>query len=301
MEYEIKCLAGLDREDYEQVLRLERECERADKIAFKLELDYKKNAYEHAPRGQSGELNDFIAFADGQAVGYIGLCDFGGPDALPEVTGMVHPNYRRRGIFSALHAYASGELARRGRKNALLLCDRRSANGHAFLERIGSAYKSCEVEMYLDQSATLRDADEPLGISLRKAVNADAGELRRMDAIFWNEPEPPAEDAKRLPEEEEKRGVTAYLAQKDGAIVGKINLQQSESGVSGIYGFGVLKEHRGKGYGRAILLTALKKLKEAGAKDVLLQVVPENERALNLYKSCGFQETSVMDYYEWTL
>lgn len=301
MEYEVKSFAGLDGEACEQVLRLERECERAEKIALKLELDYKRNAYKLAPRGGSGGLNDFIAFADGQAAGYIGICDFGGPNALPEITGMVHPDYRRRGIFFALHKHVSGELKRRGCKSALLLCDRRSANGHAFLERIGSAYKSCEVEMYLDQNAALPKADEAFGLSLRKAVNADARELGRMDAMFWNGPEPSEVDAKNLPEEEEKRGVTTYLALKDGAVIGKINLQQGEKGICGVYGFGVLKEHRGKGYGKAILLMALKKLKEEGAKEILLQVVPENERALNLYKSCGFQETSVMDYYEWTL
>ena len=70
------------------------------------------------------------------------------------------------------------------------------------------------------------------------------------------------------------------------------------SDVGGIYGLGVLPEHRGKGFGRAILMMAVEKLKEANAREIKLQVVTENSNALNLYKSCGFVETSIMDYYE---
>ena len=72
----------------------------------------------------------------------------------------------------------------------------------------------------------------------------------------------------------------------------------SDSGTGGIYGLGVLPEFRGKGFGRAILTFGVEKLKDANATEVMLQVAAENGTALNLYKSCGFQETSVMDYFE---
>jgi ribosomal protein S18 acetylase RimI-like enzyme len=50
--------------------------------------------------------------------------------------------------------------------------------------------------------------------------------------------------------------------------------------------------------GRALLLEAIEKLKDANADKIMLQVEAKNAKALSLYKSCGFQETSVMDYYE---
>jgi ribosomal protein S18 acetylase RimI-like enzyme len=87
-----------------------------------------------------------------------------------------------------------------------------------------------------------------------------------------------------------------YLAEKDRQVVGKVHLQISAA-VSGIYGLGVLPEYRGKGLGRAILLRAIEKLKEAESNAIMLQVAAENATALSLYKSCGFQETSVMDYF----
>ncbi len=92
--------------------------------------------------------------------------------------------------------------------------------------------------------------------------------------------------------------MTIYLAESEEEIIGKVHLQVS-SGIGGIYGLGVLPEYRGKGYGRAILLKAVEKLKAVKAEQIMLQVAAENENALSLYKSCGFEEMSVMDYFEW--
>ena len=96
--------------------------------------------------------------------------------------------------------------------------------------------------------------------------------------------------------------MSIYLVEKDDCIIGKVHLQLI-NGIGGIYGLGVLPENRGKGFGRAILLNAIEKLKDAKAEKIMLQVAAENATALSLYKSCGFKETSVMDYFElgWAL
>lgn len=185
----------------------------------------------------------------------------------------------------------------------LLLCDKKSDSGHEFLNSFGALYKYSEFEMYL--------RDEHKGIAkellheiiLRKASNEDAGEVARQNAIYSSDrAEQEDKDAPAeillLPEEEEKRGMTIYLAESEEEIIGKVHLQVS-SGIGGIYGLGVLPEYRGKGYGRAILLKAVEKLKAVKAEQIMLQVAAENEKALSLYKSCGFEETSVMDYFEW--
>ncbi|WP_366510028.1 GNAT family N-acetyltransferase [Clostridium sp. CF011] len=51
-----------------------------------------------------------------------------------------------------------------------------------------------------------------------------------------------------------------------------------------MYGFGVLPEHRGNGYGRDILLSSIEKLKEKNSKNIMLQVSVKNKNALK--KSC---------------
>jgi ribosomal protein S18 acetylase RimI-like enzyme len=140
------------------------------------------------------------------------------------------------------------------------------------------------------------------GVSLRKAANADAREVARQNAIYFEvrrdrESEEADFEHTILPEEEEKRGMTIYIAEKDRQIIGKVHLQLIHC-IGGIYGLGILPEYRGRGLGRALLLEAIEKLKDANADKIMLQVEAKNAKALGLYKSCGFRETSVMDYYE---
>jgi len=42
---------------------------------------------------------------------------------------------------------------------------------------------------------------------------------------------------------------------------------------------------------------SIEKLIEMGAERVILQVDTDNGNALNLYKSCGFEDENVMSYY----
>lgn len=57
-----------------------------------------------------------------------------------------------------------------------------------------------------------------------------------------------------------------------------------------VAGIGVLKEHRRKGIGSALLIEGLKHLKSKGLKEALLGVNAENEPALNLFRKYGFQD-----------
>jgi len=66
-----------------------------------------------------------------------------------------------------------------------------------------------------------------------------------------------------------------------------------------VFGFGVLPEFRGRGYGREILRDMLFIMAESGhLKRLLLEVACENRKALGLYQSCGFRETAVYNYYK---
>src|ERR1700686_3209737 len=50
------------------------------------------------------ETNDFLYYANGQLVGYLEADSYGGKEK--ELTGMVHPDFRRQGIFTTLFAAA---------------------------------------------------------------------------------------------------------------------------------------------------------------------------------------------------
>lgn len=127
-------------------------------------------------------------------------------------------------------------------------------------------------------------------------MNTDALEITRQNAIYFSDtgeftPSDSEENdsVMTMPEDVERRGMISYLAEIDKRVVGKVHLQ-TNTAVSGIYGLGVLPELREKGFGRAILLSAVKKIKESHTNAIMLQVAAENATALNLYKSCGFKE-----------
>ncbi len=301
----LKLKSNLDRNDYELIHMLEIQCARNDQITLKLELDYKlSDAQNRTADTLISDINEFMYFNGEELIGYMGICSFGGITQPLEITGMVHPEYRRQGIFSKLMELVVAECRKRNAEGILALCDKKSISGQGFLKKISAVYKFSEFEMYLNhKSYETLEKQQPSGITFRKAVNADASEITRQNMIYFgDDSEEENEDSEDrgilLPEEEEKRGMTIYIAEKEDRIIGKVNLQMSDGGTGGIYGLGVLPEFRGNGFGRAILTFGVEKLKDAKATEVMLQVAAENGTALNLYKSCGFQETSVMDYFE---
>ncbi len=298
----IKLKGSLNHEDYDLIHALQMQCSHKDQINLKLELDYKlEDALNCADKTGICDINEFMYFNGKQLIGYIGICSFGGTMAPLEITGMVDPEYRCQGIFLKLHELVIAECKRRNAGSILVLCDRKSVPGQKFLERVGAAYQYSEFEMYLSDEPCEITEEQLHGINFKKADNTDAREVARQDAIYFGdrmEQENNGAPNERIlmPEDEEKRGMTIYLAEKDKRIIGKVHLQVI-NGVGGIYGLGVLPENRGRGFGRAILLKAIEKLKEVKVKEIMLQVAAENVTALSLYKSCGFQETSVMDYF----
>ena len=289
----IKLKEYLNQEDYKAIATLQTICLDYDKTALKLELDYKLASADEGV-GAIGNINEFMYFDGHDLVGYIGIGSFGG--STLEVNGMVHPDYRRQGIFKKLYQLVIDEWTKRSSKSILLLSDRNSVSGQAFIKTIETSYKHTEYEMYLHKNEKSSLAEIIVDdIIFRKATNEDAKEVARQNAIYFESDYD--ETDMIMPEEEEKRGMSIYIVENNDGIIGKVHLQLI-NGVGGIFGLGVLPEHRSKGYGRKILLKAIEALEAMKAESIMLQVEAQNSNALNLYKSCGFVETSTMDYYE---
>lgn len=291
--HSIKLKEYLDQDDYNAINKLQDICFEHDKTALKLELDYKLASAEEMVRA-IGNINEFMYFDEEILVGYIGICHFGGPHL--EVNGMVHPDYRRQGIFKKLFQFVRDEWLRRGVGGMLLLSDRNSLPGQAFIKSTTASYKHSEYEMYLQNYVESHSSDLNFeDIIFKKATNKDAKEVARQNAIYFGMEYDDTEMIK--PEEEERRGMAIFLVENSDGIIGKVHLQLI-NGLGAIFGLGVLPEYRSKGYGRKIILKSVEMLKKMDAEEIMLQVEAGNSNALNLYKSCGFVETSTMDYFE---
>ena len=104
-----------------------------------------------------------------------------------------------------------------------------------------------------------------------------------------------AEQASRsLQDKAKSANEIRIIALIDGKVVGGAGIEA----VGNIYklrhraelGISILKEFWGLGLGKALTKACIQCAKEAGYKQLELNVVAENERAISLYRSLGFEE-----------
>lgn len=277
----------LNIKDYDEIKKLEEICIDRDNISFKLELEYKLSNLKQ--RDEIVNINDFMFHDESNLLGYIGISDFGG-DSL-EVNGMVHPDYRNKGIFTRLFILVKDEWSKRKQKDMLLLSDNKSLLGLKYIKNVLAEYDHSEYDMVLNNQA-ICDLKRNT-INFKKAIISDSAVIANMDSIFFDM------DVKKEDEyvQENIKNETTFIAEVNNMNIGKVRIELID-GVGGIYGLGVIPEYRGKGYGRELLTLSVDKLKQMGAHKIMLQVELNNKNALNLYKSCGFEENYVMEYYK---
>lgn len=300
MEFTYINKSNLEAWDFEKISELE-QIVKEEQIEVKLELEYKKmcNDAKHILNANqidctsNSTQQEYLCYLGEQLVGYLGVCDFGG--SCIEVNGLVHPKYRRLGVYRHLMELFISSLSDRSAKQVLLLSDSSSRSGQKFILNYSKNLHHTEFEMFLDPDNDV--VQSCVQVELRLATNKDAYEIDLQNSLYFH----PENDDITLneinPEDEIAKGFYVYLAIVNDVIIGKVNIQYGEE-VSGIYGLGVKPDYRSKGYGRAILVRAIELINNKHNSKVMLQVEVENESALNLYKSCGFHVTYAMNYYE---
>lgn len=277
----------LNAKDCQAINGLKKLCIDEEDMFLKLELEYKLGLSQ-SDNAESADANEFFYYLNDILIGYLGIFSIGGQVA--ELTGMVHPLHRRKGVFKRLYSLARAECRRRNFQQTLLVCDNRSSSGLAFIKSTGAEYAVSEYEMRCTENYV---SDEERDIVLRKATNLDADEIGRQNSIYFGI----TDRIVILPEEEEKRNRITYMIELASRVIGKIRVEFSaDEGF--ISGFGILPEYRNKGYGRQALKATLALFNNYSIHNVALEVAAQNKNALSLYKSCGFAEESVTDYYE---
>ncbi len=285
----------LTKKDSEDIKNLMELCYSNDQINLKLELDYKQTVRKHSGP-ELKAINELMYYADGKLVSYLGICNFGGN--VLELNGMTHPEYRKKGLFQRLFQLAVMEAKKSGHKSLLLLSDEKSEAGNRFIKETGASYKTSEFRMKLFEKTETDSLQFTLNpdITLKTADKSDLKEIARQNALHFNTTE--ESEALLLDESMLQEGM--YMVQLNGETIGKISVEYDENSAF-IYGFGILPEYRRKGYGKAAFQALLHIIKGKGPFDILLDVESKNRNALILYKSFGFEEMSVMNYYEYMI
>jgi ribosomal protein S18 acetylase RimI-like enzyme len=242
-------------------------------------------------RNRSGdETNNFLYYEDGILVGYLNVDSYGVLEK--ELTGMVHPDYRRGGIFRALLALAKEECDRRGVQKLILVCEHVSRSGQAFVQAIGANHDFSEHEMVLGTLRERPPVDPRLRI--RKADSEDREALAFVHTMSFGDN---IEGSGSYVEKCLQRPWnTFYLGLLGEEPVGCLRLDDLGQEI-GVYGFGVRPEYQGRGYGRQMLEEAIRIMHAGSQKGIMLDVETDNANAVGLYLSCGFEIRTTYGYY----
>ena len=219
-------------------------------------------------------------------LGFLGIYSFGWPTL--ELTGMVDPQQRRRGIGRALLEAALPICRARGCERLLLVVPRVSLAGRELAASLGATHDHSEHALTLSKRPAGTSADPAL--HLREATTADVPTLTRLFLDGFGEAH--AGGDRPLVD----RRTTTLMINRGDETIGTLTV--TRDGACGrVYGFVVGSEWRGRGVGREALQSACRELFDAGMDKVELEVEVANDRALGLYTAVGFEPVATEDYY----
>jgi [ribosomal protein S18]-alanine N-acetyltransferase len=85
-----------------------------------------------------------------------------------------------------------------------------------------------------------------------------------------------------------ERGDPIFVLEDEGEVVGALGLRPTRAGGVLSLGMWILASHRGRGGGRMLMDAALA-ARPAGVHKLELEVWPDNEAAISLYRGMGFE------------
>ncbi|HEX4204579.1 MAG TPA: GNAT family N-acetyltransferase [Ktedonobacteraceae bacterium] len=281
------CSKGLEPDVVRDIEHLAVQCNQHDDLDLKLNY----NVLHERP---ADATNDFLFYEQGILIGYLAMFSFNSQEA--EFSGMVHPAHRRFGIFTQLLNAATAECQHRGIPHILLIVEQASTSGQAFVKTLQPDYDHTEYKMTLQEARLPETYSQE--IAFRQAGSEDIAALKHITAQAFNIPEHEVDWYADKVMDQSSRSY--YLGLVNGQPIGKIDVTLGEHEAF-IFGFGVLAQQQGRGYGRQILARTIQAILATGQQHIALEVMVENKHALSLYQSCGFEITTGYDYYRLTL
>lgn len=243
--------------------------------------------------------NNFYHIHEGQLIGFLALYPFG--DKI-EVCGMVHPDYRRQGIFTKLIKESITIKVQQQYKEILLNTPAKSLSGVAFLQQAPCQLGFTEYQMkyfplektdgvvpnvdHLHQSIKLEPYQPELYQHFFAQLDVDGfGEGQDVALKYY-------EELSLIDKSQH------FVIKKEQQPVGKIRISPDSENEIWLYGFVIAAKMRGQGIGRTVLKHIVERESKLGV-DVWLEVALTNDHARHLYESIGFQAQHEQSYYKW--
>lgn len=142
--------------------------------------------------------------------------------------------------------------------------------------------------------AWLRNADEADGNALIEIFDATHVETDYLLSYPDESSMNPEDEGQFLKKKTESANEIEIIAIVDDKVVGTAGIEAVGAKYKvrhrADFGISILKEYWGLGLGKALTAACIQCAREAGYVQLELTAVAENERALSLYRSVGFEE-----------
>jgi ribosomal protein S18 acetylase RimI-like enzyme len=279
--YHLLAMSYDSKQQMENILLLEQQCKQFDQININAGIEHLvKEDGDHALLCCHHEK-------------LIGLLTWYTSDGITAaINGMVHPDYRRQGVFRSLLQRAKEDMKPQALQTLSYRVPAGSASGFGFVQMLKASFQRSEYAMTLVHfhSKKLLHSD----LHLRPMQPQDFEFMVQCSSQAFGDSEEWTREYFARTNEPTRM---TYIALKNNVNVGIIRINHLNQTTAIIHDFCILPSQQGKGIGQEVLTNAVRILLGGQHTNIRLGVVTENERALNLYRSVGFEVTSEYQYY----
>lgn len=263
------------------------ECTRIEGIKAEILPEASMNFKDGMPCLFTCELN-------GKRIGVLNI--FAPGPFETEIGALVHPDYRRRGVFKALLREALGEISRYGYRRGLFVCDVSFDSGTNIAEKLRLKRDHGEFHMLRD-IGELKINERLSDIIIAEAGENELDELTELGTEVFDIDE--ISERQLLLRTLESPDRVQLAVKKGDKIIGLCGIR-IKNGECMVFGLGIHPEERHKGYANGLLAFIAGYAGKKGAETLSLDVDSENIAAISLYESFGLKRAFETDYYIFT-
>lgn len=265
---------------------LEQQCRQAASFPLSSDLEHLvKEDGDHA----------LLCYRGDQLIGLLSW--FASEGNYAQINAMVHPDYRRQGVFRSLLQRAREDIRPLGVQKLSYRIPHGSEAGLSAAQSLDAGFDRSEYAMsYAARTDITSQATSD--VRLLPAESQDFGFMVSCTSLAFGDPEDSAREYFTQTDEPER---VTYIAWAAGRRIGLIRVNYVNEDTAFIHNFCILPACQGQGYGQNVLGQTVELLLQKPYSTIRLSVVTENARALNLYLSAGFKINSEYKYYSGSL